>query len=90
MSFTHFVVAKNKNFLDIPIAEFYFNDVDKMIKALEMLHDYEFEVNLFINEEGIDNEQLESVLLVNEKYKTVFLDKNEKIKYYKNKYEVKI
>jgi hypothetical protein len=90
MSGVHFVIAKNKNFEDIPIAEFYFDNFDNLIKALNKLFEFEFEINIFLDIDILTDEELESILKTNEKYKTVMLEKKEKIKYYKNKIEVLI
>lgn len=87
MSGVHFIIVENKRFKDIPKCEFYFDNLENLIESLERLEYYDFNVNLFLDLDSLSESDLEDILSINNKYKKVFLDKEAKIKYYKDNIE---
>ena len=82
------IIVQNKNFLDIPRSEFYFDNSKNLVNALVKLNDYEYEINIFLDIDILSENELEDILLTNKKYKTLILNKEDKLNYYKKNIEV--
>lgn len=59
------VVVKHRKFLDIPKTELYFEDIEDLIEALEILREEDFQINLSLNIKNIDKEDLMEILNLN-------------------------
>jgi adenine C2-methylase RlmN of 23S rRNA A2503 and tRNA A37 len=90
MSGTHLIITEHLVFKDIPKTEYTFEDVDKIMEALDKLYNENFNVNLFLDISNLSEEELENILNLNKKYKTYILNKKDKYKKYKKEIEVSI
>ena len=90
MSGVHLVVTKNNKFSDIPKVDFYFEKLNNLKKSLEILKENNFNYNLFLDIDVLTEEELDSILSINKRYKIKIVNKKEKYEYYKKEIEEKI
>ena len=78
------IIVKHKKFKDVPKTEFYFDDIEDLKEALNILREENFLINMSLNIKYIDNEDLKEILnmnlnLNNEELYKLYKEKEEKI-----------
>tara|TARA_Y100000588_G_scaffold80539_1_gene84514 strand:- start:42932 stop:43177 length:246 start_codon:yes stop_codon:yes gene_type:complete len=78
------IIVKHKKFKDVPKTEFYFEDIEDLKEALNILREENFLINMSLNIKYIDNEDLKEILnmnlnLNNEELYKLYKEKEEKI-----------
>lgn len=78
------IIVKHKKFKDVPKTEFYFEDIEDLKEAINILREENFLINMSLNIKYIDNEDLKEILnmnlnLNNEELYKLYKEKEEKI-----------
>ncbi len=59
------IIVKHKRFKDIPKTQFYFEDIEDLKEAINILKEENFIINMSLNIKNIDNEDLKEILNMN-------------------------
>lgn len=59
------IIVKHKKFKDIPKTQFYFEDIEDLKEAINILKEENFIINMSLNIKNIDNEDLKEILNMN-------------------------
>ncbi len=59
------IIVKHKRFKDIPKTQFYFENIEDLKEAINILKEENFIINMSLNIKNIDNEDLKEILNMN-------------------------